>query len=105
MGAMGTNAATEQQLEALTGFARAIGLAFQIQDDILDVESSTEQLGKQRGSDIANGKSTYTSILGLEQARSQAAELYQRSMNCLEPFGERADALRLIASFIVNRAY
>ena len=105
MGAMGTNAATEQQLEALTGFARAIGLAFQIQDDILDVESSTEQLGKQQGSDIANGKSTYTSILGLEQARSQAAELYQRSMNCLEPFGERADALRLIASFIVNRAY
>ena len=105
MGAMGTNAATEQQLEALTGFARAIGLAFQIQDDILDVESSTEQLGKQQGSDIANGKSTYPSILGLEQARSQAAELYQRSMNCLEPFGERADALRLIASFIVNRAY
>ena len=105
MGAMGTNAATEQQLEALTGFARAIGLAFQIQDDILDVESSTQQLGKQQGSDIANGKSTYTSILGLEQARSQAAELYQHSMNCLEPFGERADALRFIARFIVNRAY
>ena len=105
MGAMGTNAATEQQLEALTGFARAIGLAFQIQDDILDVESSTEQLGKQQGSDIANGKSTYTSILGLEQARSQAAELYQHSMDCLELFGERADALRFIARFIVNRAY
>ena len=105
MGAMGTNAATEQQLEALTGFARAIGLAFQIQDDILDVESSTEQLGKQQGSDIANGKFTYTSILGLEQARSQAAELYQHSMDCLELFGERADALRFIARFIVNRAY
>ena len=105
MGAMGTNAATEQQLEALTGFARAIGLAFQIQDDILDVESSTEQLGKQQGSDIANGKSTYTSILGLEQARGQAAELYQHSMDCLELFGERADALRFIARFIVNRAY
>ena len=105
MGAIATNAATQQQLDALTGFARAIGLAFQIQDDILDVESSTEQLGKQQGSDIANGKSTYTSILGLQQARSQAAELYQHSMDCLELFGERADALRFIARFIVNRAY
>ena len=105
MGAIATNAATQQQLDALTGFARAIGLAFQIQDDILDVESSTEQLGKQQGSDIANGKSTYTSILGLQQARSQAAELYQHSMDCLELFGERADALRFIARFIVDRAY
>ena len=105
MGAVATNTVTEQQLDALTGFARAIGLAFQIQDDILDVESSTEQLGKQQGSDIANGKSTYTSILGLEQARSQVAELYQHSMDCLESFGKRADALRFIARFIVNRAY
>ena len=105
MGAVATQAATAEQLEALTDFARAIGLAFQIQDDILDVESSTEQLGKQQGSDITNGKSTYTSILGLEQARSQAAELYQHSLDCLAPFAERADALRLIASFIVNRAY
>ena len=105
MGAVATQAATKTQLEALTGFARAIGLAFQIQDDILDVESSTEQLGKQQGSDITNGKSTYTSILGLKQARSQATELYQHSLDCLEPFAERADALRFIASFIVNRAY
>jgi geranylgeranyl pyrophosphate synthase len=105
MGAVATESATDVQLDALTGFARAIGLAFQIQDDILDVESSTEQLGKQQGSDITNGKSTYTSILGLEPARSQAAELYQHSLDCLEPFAERADALRFIASFIINRAY
>lgn len=105
MGAVATQTASEQQIEALSGFARAIGLAFQIQDDILDVESSTEQLGKQQGSDVANGKSTYTSILGMEEARRQVAELYQLSMDCLEPFGERADALRFIARFIVNRAY
>lgn len=105
MGAVATESATDVQLDALTGFARAIGLAFQIQDDILDVESSTEQLGKQQGSDITNGKSTYTSILGLEPARSQATELYQHSLDCLEPFAERADALRFIASFIINRAY
>ena len=105
MGAVATGSASQQQLDALRQFASAIGLAFQIQDDILDVESSTEQLGKQQGSDVANDKSTYTSILGLEQAREQAAELYQQSMASLEVFAERAEPLRQLASFIVNRAY
>ena len=105
MGALATHQADPEQLAALKEFAQATGLAFQIQDDILDVESSTEQLGKQQGSDRSNGKSTYTSILGVEAARSQAADLYQHSMACLEPFGERAGSLRSIASFIVNRAY
>lgn len=105
MGALATHQADSEQLAALKEFAQAIGLAFQIQDDIIDVESSTEQLGKQQGSDRSNGKSTYTSILGVEAARSQAADLYQHSMACLEPFGERAGSLRSIASFIVNRAY
>ena len=103
MGAMATAQANPEQLAALTDFSRAIGLAFQIQDDILDVESSTEMLGKQQGSDITNQKSTYTSILGLEQARSEAAELYQKSMQALDIFGDRADDLRTIADFIVNR--
>ena len=105
MGAMATGAASQQQLDALKSFAQSIGLAFQIQDDILDVESSTEQLGKQQGSDVANGKSTYTSILGLEQARSQADELYQHSIASLAIFDERAENLRQLASFIVKRAY
>ena len=105
MGAITAGAATEQQLSALRDFARAIGLAFQIQDDILDVESSTEQLGKQQGSDVANGKSTYTSLLGLEQAREQATKLYQESLASLDIFAERAEPLRQLASFIVNRAY
>ena len=105
MGAIATGAANQQQLDALKQFASAIGLAFQIQDDILDEESSTEHLGKQQGSDAANNKSTYTSILGLEQAREQAAELYQQSMASLELFAERAEPLRQLASFIVNRAY
>jgi geranylgeranyl pyrophosphate synthase len=102
---MATGRANNEQLNALKAFAKTIGLAFQIQDDILDVESSTEQLGKQQGSDIANDKSTYTSILGLEPARQQAAELYQESMASLDLFGEDAEPLRCIASFIVNRAY
>ena len=67
MGALATNKASDTQIEALQQFARAIGLAFQIQDDILDIESSTEQLGKSQGSDSANDKATYTSILGVEK--------------------------------------
>ena len=105
MGAIATVAATEQQLAVLKQFAADIGLAFQIQDDILDVESSTEQLGKQQGSDAANQKSTYSSIMGLEEARAEAATLYQQSVASLDIFAERADPLRQLASFIVNRAY
>jgi len=105
MGAVATNQATSRQLDALTKFASAIGLAFQIQDDILDVESSTAQLGKQQGSDAAKGKPTYTSLLGLDDARVQVDELYRESIACLEIFGDRAEPLRYIAGFIVNRAY
>lgn len=105
MGAIATGAATEQQLAVLKQFAADIGLAFQIQDDILDVESSTEQLGKQQGSDALNQKSTYSSIMGLEEARTEATKLYQQSVASLDIFAERADPLRQLASFIVNRAY
>lgn len=105
MGAIATGAATEQQLAVLKRFAADIGLAFQIQDDILDVESSTEQLGKQQGSDALNQKSTYSSIMGLEEARTEATKLYQQSVASLDIFAERADPLRQLASFIVNRAY
>ena len=103
MGALATNQASAEQLAALKDFSKAIGLAFQIQDDILDVESSTEMLGKQQGSDLTNQKSTYTSILGLEQARSEAASLYQQSMQALDIFGDRASMLRTIAAFIIKR--
>jgi len=103
MGALATAQASPQQLSALKVFSTTIGLAFQIQDDILDVESSTELLGKQQGSDATNHKSTYTSILGLEQARSEASELYQQSMQALDIFAEKADSLRAIADFIIKR--
>ena len=105
MGAVATGKASPQQLDALAKFARAIGLAFQIQDDIIDVESSTDQLGKQQGSDVANGKATYTSLMGLDEARKEVARLFDTSIDSLDIFGKRADPLRFIASFIVNRAY
>lgn len=104
MGALATNQATDSQIAALQKFARAIGLAFQIQDDILDVECSTEQLGKSQGSDSANDKATYTSILGIEKARSEAERLYQTSIDALDIFTDSADTLRALAKFIVHRS-
>ena len=105
MGALATDQATDDQIEALKQYARAIGLAFQIQDDILDVESSTEELGKSQGSDSANDKATYTSILGIEKARSEAERLYQTSIDALSIFSNNADPLRALAKFIVHRSF
>ena len=105
MGAMATGVASNKQLDALGDFARAIGLAFQIQDDILDDLSSTEVLGKNQGSDKANQKSTYVSILGMDKAQSEAQRLYQQSLEALELFAQRAEPLRALAAFIVQRSY
>ena len=104
MSAIATDQASSDQLKALRQFSRAIGLAFQIQDDILDVESSTEELGKSQGSDSANNKATYTSILGIEKARSEAERLYQQSLEALSPFGDQAQSLGVLAKFIVHRS-
>jgi farnesyl diphosphate synthase len=89
--------------EALDGYAQDIGLAFQIQDDILDVEGSTEDLGKTIGADAARAKPTYPSVLGLEAARTRARELQRRASDRLAPFGERAGILAWLASYIVDR--
>jgi geranylgeranyl pyrophosphate synthase len=78
LGAIAANA-THEQKTALDNYAAAIGLAFQVQDDILDIESSTEQLGKQQGADLALNKSTYPSLLGLEPARAACSQFIQRS--------------------------
>ena len=105
MGAMATGEASQEQLDALGAFARAIGLAFQVQDDILDDISSTEELGKNQGSDKTNQKSTYVSILGVEKAQSETKRLYQQSLKALDLFAERAEPLRALAAFIVQRTY
>jgi len=103
MGAMATGGASDTQLEALSDYARAIGLAFQIRDDILDVQSSTEQLGKTQGSDSANQKSTYVSIMGMDSAQTETDRLYQQSLESLAIFAQRAAPLRALAEFIVHR--
>ncbi len=97
--------ASPQQLQALEKYANAIGLAFQVQDDILDVVADTATLGKQQGADISRDKTTYVSLLGLEQAREKAQQLHQQALLSLQDFDCAADPLRWIADYIVNRQY
>jgi len=88
---------------ALDAFADDLGLAFQIQDDILDVEASTEQLGKSAGKDAAQAKATYPALLGLDGAKALLSELAERMPQHLSEFGERAEALSTLAAFAVVR--
>ena len=88
---------------ALDAFADDLGLAFQIQDDILDVEASTEQLGKSAGKDAAQAKATYPALLGLDGAKALLSELAERMPQHLSEFGERAEALSTLAAFAVAR--
>ncbi|MGI6263148.1 MAG: polyprenyl synthetase family protein [Succiniclasticum sp.] len=97
--------ATDEQLLALTRFAELIGLAFQIEDDILDVTSTQEELGKPIGSDAKNEKSTYVSLFGLEKAREMADKTTEEALQCLEMFGEKADALRELAKMMCHRRH
>lgn len=88
---------------ALDAFADDLGLAFQIQDDILDVEASTEQLGKSAGKDATQAKATYPALLGLDGAKALLAELAERMPRHLSEFGDRAEALSTLAAFAVAR--
>lgn len=104
MGAIACGA-DETQLAALNTYAAAIGLAFQVQDDILDVTTDTATLGKQQGADIARNKPTYVSLLGLEQARTKAQELHQQALLALAGFDERAQLLRALSAYIIERSH
>ena len=96
-------ALTQDEWEALDGYSQDIGLAFQIQDDILDVEGSTADLGKTIGADAARAKPTYPSVLGLETAKARARELQRRACDRLAPFRGRAQVLAWLAAFVVDR--
>ena len=104
LGAMTANA-TPAKLQALTLFGHALGLAFQVIDDILDVTQSTEMLGKTAGKDQAVEKSTYPAILGLDASRKEAARLTKAAMDALKPFGAKAARLREIATHLLKREY
>lgn len=95
--------ASEQQLAAITRYGEAAGLAFQIADDILDIEGTTEEIGKDAGSDEARGKATYPAVMGLAAAKEEARLMMDEALRALEIFGAAADPLREIARYIVQR--
>ncbi len=93
----------KETAEQLDHYAKCIGLAFQIQDDILDVESDTQTLGKTQGKDRDHNKPTYPALLGLAGAKEKAADLHEQALQSLSGFGAEADYLRELASFIIQR--
>lgn len=95
--------ATPAQLESLTTYGRALGLCFQVVDDLLDVEASTEQMGKRTQKDHAAGKNTYPGIIGIEESRKLARDLERRAIGAIASLSDRAEPLRAIASFVVER--
>ncbi|HLZ00047.1 MAG TPA: farnesyl diphosphate synthase [Candidatus Angelobacter sp.] len=91
------------EIQRLRDFGRAIGLAFQIVDDVLDITQSSEQLGKTAGKDTAAQKTTYPALFGIEESLRQADVLITSACNSLDSFGKRADTLRDLAYFLVQR--
>jgi farnesyl diphosphate synthase len=103
LGALAGRDLAPHELEALAAYSRAIGLAFQVVDDILDATEDSATLGKTAGKDAADNKPTYVSILGLEPSKALAGQLRQQAHDALAPFGEQALRLREIADLIVQR--
>jgi geranylgeranyl pyrophosphate synthase len=104
LGALAAGVSGGAELAGLERFGADIGLAFQIQDDILDVEGDPRVLGKSTGADAAHSKPTYPSTVGLEHARARARQLRDNAIAALAPLGSRSTALVQLANFIVNRA-
>jgi farnesyl diphosphate synthase len=104
MGALAGGADTATQAR-LDDFATALGLAFQVRDDILDIEGSSDQLGKTAGKDVAQAKSTYPALLGMDGAKAKLAELDARMREALAPYDGRADALRALGDLAIHRTH
>lgn len=95
--------ASDERIAALGKYGENVGLAFQIADDILDIEGDEKVLGKDVGSDEINVKSTYPAILGMDESKKRAASLVDQAVSVLLPLGEGAEPLRLIAAYIIER--
>ena len=96
---------TGKPLEPFTKYAESVGLAFQIQDDILDIVGNTEETGKALRKDSKAGKATFVSLLGLDGARIKADQLIAQACDAMNEFGEKADQLRELAKFVINRSF
>jgi geranylgeranyl diphosphate synthase type II len=103
MGAALLGAAPQRDLQRLERYARAVGLAFQVVDDVLDATEGDAQLGKTAGKDRAAGKATYVRLHGLEKARETARALHEQALDALAPLGARADLLRALAHLMIER--
>src|SRR5438105_6431699 len=104
LGAMSASA-TAKELGAMTKFGRALGLAFQVIDDILDVTQTSEKLGKSAGKDVAAQKATYPAIIGLDKSRAEAKRLTKQAHDALAIFGAKGEALHALAHYLLEREY
>ncbi|MFQ5329491.1 MAG: polyprenyl synthetase family protein [Thermodesulfobacteriota bacterium] len=95
--------AGEEALASMTAYGDSVGLAFQVADDILDVEGETASMGKSVGSDSQRGKATFPAVIGLKESKERADELVEKALAVLDDFDERAEPLREIARYIVAR--
>ncbi len=105
LAALAAGAATDERLARLERYAKCIGLAFQVHDDVLDIDGNTVELGKTAGKDAATDKATYPALIGLDGARDMAQRLIQEALDCVEPLGEAAEPMRQIARYIVGRKH
>ncbi|OEY66711.1 polyprenyl synthetase family protein [Marinobacter sp. X15-166B] len=105
LGALTADPADPAALERLSAYARALGLAFQVQDDLLDIEGDTKVIGKPQGSDIAKHKPTYPALLGVAGAKDYLTVLLDQALSSLQDFGPEAEALRTMANFVVARTH
>jgi geranylgeranyl pyrophosphate synthase len=103
LGALAAGCSDEPTLAALETYGHSVGLAFQIRDDLLDIEADTKQLGKTAGKDVAANKPTYPAILGIDASRAELASLTTRALDALAGFDARADCLRGLARFVAAR--
>lgn len=95
--------AGKRQFTALTHYGEMVGLAFQIADDILDIIGKREEIGKDVGSDLKKGKKTYPSFYGLDESKRRAVEVVDKAIHALKDFDQKADTLRELARYIINR--
>ena len=105
LGGMCKQDVSKEEIDMLSEYALCIGLSFQIQDDILDVVSDTETLGKPQGSDEEQEKPTFPAIIGLEESRQRALEQHQLALKILEPLDKKGDSLRQLSAYIVERQF
>ena len=104
MGALSAKNINSELFACISDYAKYIGIAFQIKDDILDIESDTSTLGKPQGSDLALNKPTYPNLLGLDGSKEMANKLHLKAIKCLDVFDEKAKMLKEIADYIINRS-